>query len=348
MKRTASMVLGGLALVLLVFDSSHDVLPNSSAALPRQRSFRFVATVHVPVMPPGSRKLRLWIPLPYRDGYQTISDLKIDSPIGYKVRAEPEYRNRSAFFVIRPDDAASPFDVQVSFDAQRFEHRASLIASNDAPALPAVSTARFLEPDRLVPINGIIGDLSRAETQGATQPVEKARKIYDYIIATMRYDKSGEGWGRGDALWACDSHHGNCTDFHSLFIGMARAAGIPARFEIGFPLPADSHLGKISGYHCWAEFYVQGIGWIPVDASEAWKNPDKRDYFFGAIDENRILFSLGRDIRLNPAPQGVPLNFFVYPYAELDGKPFDGVRSDYWFKDSFVPLKHGSVSTGGH
>src|SRR3990167_7123427 len=134
------------------------------------------------------------------------------------------------------------------------------------------------------------------------QTLDKARALFSYVVSTMRYDKTGEGWGRGDALFACTARKGNCTDFHALFIGMMRAVGIPARFEIGFPLPADKSEGQIAGYHCWAQFYLEGVGWIPVDASEAWKNPSKRDYFFGAHDQHRVLFTRGRDIRFNPAP----------------------------------------------
>jgi transglutaminase-like putative cysteine protease len=198
---------------------------------------------------------------------------------------------------------------------------------------PLVSPDRFLLPDRLVPIDGVIGELSDQQTKDATQPIDKARRIYDYVVATMHYDHDGTGWGRGDAVWACNSKHGNCTDFHSLFIGMARAAGIPARFEIGFSLPTNAKAGAISGYHCWAQFYVNGVGWIPVDASEGWKNKEKRDYYFGATDQNRVMFSMGRDIRLKPAQKGEPLNYFVHPYAELDGKPFTDLKNEYTFRD---------------
>ncbi len=100
-------------------------------------------------------------------------------------------------------------------------------------------------------------------------------------------------------------------------IGMARSVGIPARFAIGLPLPEPRGSGEIPGYHCWAELYVDA-GWVPVDASEASKNPAKRDYFFGHHDENRLEFSRGRNLTLAPAQQGPPLNFFVYPYAEVD------------------------------
>ena len=102
---------------------------------------------------------------------------------------------------------------------------------------------------------------------------------------------------------------------------MARASGIPARFEIGFPLKAELETGSVDGYHCWAEFYIDGKGWIPVDSSEAQKNPDRHEYYFGSLDPNRVEFTKGRDLVLNPPQKGEPLNYFVYPYVEFDGKP---------------------------
>jgi transglutaminase-like putative cysteine protease len=198
---------------------------------------------------------------------------------------------------------------------------------------------RYLQPDKLVPLNGVIADLAKQQTAGAITPLEKARKIYDYVVSTMHYDKSGDGWGRGDAVWACDSKRGNCTDFHSLFIGMMRSSGIPARFEIGFPLPETASQGDIPGYHCWSEFYIQGMGWIPVDASEASKNPSKKDYFFGALDVNRVLFTYGRDIRLSSDQKGDPLNYFIYPYAEADGHPVTNLQKTFSFRDTWTPQR---------
>jgi transglutaminase-like putative cysteine protease len=99
----------------------------------------------------------------------------------------------------------------------------------------------------LVPLNGVIAELAKQQTAGDTTDLEKARHIYNYVLANMRYDKSGQGWGRGDAMWACSSKRGNCTDFHSLLIDMLRASGIPAGFEIGFSLPANKDEGDISG-----------------------------------------------------------------------------------------------------
>lgn len=299
------------------------------------RSLEMTTVTHVPAMPAGSHELRIWIPLPYTgtDAYQKVSRLKVESPVPYHIDHEPVYGDRYAYVVVKPSQAKQPFDVRVSFHVERFEHRVSLTPSNSAPALPHVELARYLEPDKMIPLNGEIGRLSARETKGAHGSIQKAHQIYEYILATMHYDHLGTGWGHGDAVWACNSKHGNCTDFHSLFIGMARAAGVPARFQIGYALPADAHSGALTSYHCWAEFYAKSIGWVPIDAALASQHPSKASYYFGAIDDNRVMFSMGRDIRLVPPQKGEPLNYAVYPYAELDGKPYDAITHDASFRD---------------
>jgi len=298
------------------------------------RSFEFTYVTRIPELPGGAKNSRIWIPLPQSGSYQTISELKIESPFPYTTHRDSEYGNEYVYLEVPAAKAAGPAEVRVHFQGTRQEHRVALGAQPIAAktGVDAGERQRFLQPDQRVPLGGIIGELSAQETKGIQDPVAKARAIYDYVIATMRYDKSGSGWGNGDAIWACTAKRGNCTDFHSLFIGMVRAAGIPARFEIGFPLPEDQRAGTIAGYHCWAEFYVAPYGWIPVDASEAWKHPEKKNYFFGAHDDNRLQFSVGRDIRLDPPQQGVPLNYFVYPYAEVDGKPL-ALESKFSFQD---------------
>ena len=298
------------------------------------RKFRFTYLVSIPALATETKSSRIWIPLPQSDQYQAIRDLKIEAPFTFAQHRDPEYGNEYLYLQVPASQASQPADVRVSFEATRYEHRVSLDGRSPVPTSRSTTPdlQRFLQPDRLVPLQGTIAELSAQQTQGLQDPLAKARAIYNYVVATMRYDKSGTGWGNGDAIWACTAKRGNCTDFHSLFIGMMRAAGIPARFEIGFPLPTDVHDGAVPGYHCWAEFYVEPYGWIPVDASEAWKHPDKKDYFFGAHDDNRVQFTRGRDIRLDPPQQGQPLNYFIYPYAELDGKPF-GLMSKFTFQD---------------
>lgn len=331
------MVLGLLLSAASLTLMARSRSPRSDQSLPVSRTFAFTYQVHVPASKDAPGKLLLWLPLPPQDPYQKIQDLQIDSPVARSQGRESEYGNSYVLFQPTPAQLDSGFDVTVHFVATRFEHKISLdspsakLAATNSSSSPDLQ--RYLEPDRLVPLNGVIADLAKQQTAGDTAPLAKARHIYDYVIATMRYDKSGEGWGRGDAIWACTSKRGNCTDFHSLFIGMMRASGIPARFEIGFPLPESKTEGDIPGYHCWAEFFLHGVGWVPVDASEAWKNPAKHDYFFGAHDVNRVFFTYGRDLRLSSSQHGDPLNYFIYPYAELNGKPFSGLQTHFSFRD---------------
>ncbi|MBA3242877.1 MAG: transglutaminase domain-containing protein [Acidobacteria bacterium] len=226
----------------------------------------------------------------------------------------------------------------MSFEVVRIERvQDGLRESSSAPGKEKADPdmARWIAPDRLVPLDENIRRWARevVDAAGARTDLEKASAIYNHVISTVKYDKTGKGWGRGDIYYACDARRGNCTDFHAVFIGYCRAVGIPARFSIGFSLPAQRGSGVISGYHCWAEFYATGIGWVPVDASEAAKDPARREYFFGAHDENRVEFTRGRDLVLAPRQRGEPLNFFVYPYAEVDGKMHAAVEKSFTYRD---------------
>lgn len=313
-----------------------------SSPRPQERSFVFAYEVQVPPAPAKQGQARLWIPLPQSDQHQSIRKLTLLSPAPYTQGRDPEYSNSYAVFTPTDAQMSSGYAVTLQFEVTRREHAQSVAPSHESTATSPVSATepmlrRYLQPDKMVPLNDTIAALAREKTAGATDPVEKAHRIYTYVATTMRYDKSGEGWGRGDEMWACDSKRGNCTDFHSVLIGMMRSSGIPARFEIGFPLPEGKTEGEIPGYHCWAEFYIQGIGWVPVDASEASKNPAKRDYFFGAVDADRVMFTYGRDLRLSPDHRGEPLNFFIYPYAEAGGRPLGGLKTHFAFRDLSPP-----------
>jgi len=283
---------------------------------------------------PAGEKLRIWIPAAHSDDFQEVKvlsatgDLPLKKPRGSKNGNEIYYGESS-----KAKQAELHFEIV--YDVVRHER---LTLGAYAPHLETVSLKekerqQDLAPNALVPVTGLPADLAARVTEGKTTTLDKARAIYDYVFTTMRYDKTGTGWGRGDVLYACNAKKGNCTDFHSLFIAMARSQGIPARFEIGFPLPADKHSSEIAGYHCWAEFFEPQHGWIPVDISEAWKHQEKRDYFFGAHDANRIQFTMGRDLELNPKQDGKALNYFVYPYVEVGGKEYSNVSDSFSFAD---------------
>ncbi|HUJ95177.1 MAG TPA: transglutaminase-like domain-containing protein [Terriglobales bacterium] len=282
----------------------------------------------------AGEKLRLWFPMAHSDDYQ---DVKVVSATGdLPLKKTHESRSGNEMYYAETGKAKeSELHFEVVYDVVRHEH---LTLGLERPhlaevQLPEKERKEYLQPDKLVPVTGLPAELAVKVTAGKTTQLDKARAIYDYVFTTMRYDKTGTGWGHGDVLYACDAKKGNCTDFHSLFIAMARSQGIPARFEIGFPLPADKHSGEIAGYHCWAEFFEPEHGWIPVDISEAWKHQEKRNYFFGAHDANRVQFTMGRDLELSPKQDGAPLNYFVYPYVEVAGKEYPNVSSAFSFAD---------------
>ena len=256
------------------------------------RTFSLTYQVSLKDVPPGARRVRVWIPRAVTDANQTVVLKKVDGPIHFRKTQETPLGNHMLYGeILHPQPGAS--DVTVEYEVTRKEYSrgdfAALQKADHQSARTPKDLARFLEPDRLVPIDGRIKELADENTRGLQGTVEKAHALYDFVFHTVRYDKTGTGWGRGDSLWVCDAKHGNCTDFHSLFISLARAEGIPARFEMGFPVP-DGTEGTIPGYHCWAEFFVNGLGWVPVDISEAWKAPSKHDYFFGALDATASSF----------------------------------------------------------
>jgi transglutaminase-like putative cysteine protease len=283
--------------------------------------------------------VRVWIPLAHSDASQDVRVVSKtgDSPL--KEVRQPEYGNQVLYAETGKAEKGE-YKFSVDYDVVRREH-VVLIKGKPAPdvkaaSAPKVELARLVEADRLVPVTGLPAELAAEQTKGATTQLEKAKDIYEYVFRTMKYDKTGTGWGHGDTLWACDSKHGNCTDFHSVFISMARSQKIPARFQIGFPLPADKTSAEIPGYHCWAEFYLDSAGWVPVDISEAWKHQEKHDYFFGAHDVNRVQFTQGRDLKLAPAQNGAPLNYFIYPYVEVGGKEYPNVSIAFSFEEPGV------------
>ena len=296
------------------------------------RHFTFHYAFTVKNLPQG-KKIRIWIPAAQSDPFQDVKIISAKGDLPLRKTREGKFGDEIYFA-----DSANASRPELNFDVEYDVTRRERVALNPAAHMVRASLTtkerdEDLQPDALVPITGLPAELAAKVTQGKAEPIDKARAIYDYVFSTMKYDKTGTGWGRGDVLYACDAKKGNCTDFHSLFIAMARSQGIPARFEIGFPLPDDKHSAEIAGYHCWSDFYVDGKGWIPVDISEAWKHPDKRNYFFGSHDVNRIQFSMGRDLRLNPPQDGEPLNYFVYPYVEVDGHEYSNVSLAFSFED---------------
>jgi transglutaminase-like putative cysteine protease len=277
---------------------------------------------------PKDASVKVWVPIAGTSAYQTVTLKEVDSPSEFEKNTEPKYNNEIGFFETKAGE--KPVEFNLVYNIVREE--ASI--DDSETTLTSEQKSQFLTANRLVPITGKPQELLTS-IKIPEKTIDKGQALYDLVEQHMKYDKSNAGYGNGDAVWACDSKTGNCTDFHSLFISLARSQSIPARFEIGFPLPVDKTSGKIGGYHCWAWFHVDGKGWAPVDISEADKHPELKDFYFGKLTRDRVAFSSGRDITLVPEAKSEPLNYFVYPHVEVDGKlwPKDKIELNFSFKE---------------
>jgi transglutaminase-like putative cysteine protease len=312
---TAHRICGALALLIaFVASASHAAV--APATQPSLRSFRFTYAATVTGLAPQQRA-RIWVPIPPNNEQQQADILSEHLPANAQTTREQKYGN-SVLYSEATADGSGVIPLSIVYRITRRECGESRLA--DGATLP---DDVWLQRDALVPVGG--RSLSLIEGKAVpSDPMVLARLLYDVVDDHMQYRKDKPGFGRGDADWACDSGFGNCTDFHSLFISLARANQIPARFEIGFPIAPASAKGAtpVAGYHCWAWCKPAGHAWVPVDISEANKHPDRRDYFFGHLDADRVAFSVGRDLTLTPPQDGPPLNYFVYPYVEVDHKPY--------------------------
>ncbi|MBV9865459.1 MAG: transglutaminase domain-containing protein [Abitibacteriaceae bacterium] len=297
-------------------------------------------------VPAGTKELRVWLPVPSNSEWQKVEDLKVTQDVQdniaspYKVTQERKYGNRMVYLDIKHPPSTVAATVQFTVQRKNMQ----VLGAPTAPVQVKMDMAqaiKLLAPDAKVPIGGRYGGIAQQVTLGKTSREDKMRAIFDHVVATMQYDykKESPEYGEGDVAFVCDYKKGNCSDLHSYMISLARSVGVPTILEYGFPiggipladpLPAT---GKIGGYHCWVWFQNAQGNWVPVDASDARKwldagQPEKKDYLFGNLipERSSVAFSRGRDITLAPAQKGGPLNYFIYPYAEADGKT---VKADW-------------------
>ncbi|HLF35117.1 MAG TPA: transglutaminase-like domain-containing protein [Cyclobacteriaceae bacterium] len=268
--------------------------------------FEFYYQVELPEI---KEDAKAWIPIARSDSFQTIELIRLKTPGKRKMLEEKQYDNLILYLEL--GEESSNKQIEIAYRVARREK---------GPYIEQTPVAGiYLESNLLVPVNTRFRSIANETLQGKHEEstLVQARVLYDYVIENMRYAKFGD-YGSGDAVYACDSKTGNCTEFHSLFIALARSAGIPARFAVGASIPSERNEGGIDGYHCWAEFYAEGKWW-PVDISEADKYSNLATYYFGRHPANRIELSRGRDLVVEPGPESGPINFHAYPVLEIDG-----------------------------
>jgi len=225
--------------------------------------------------------------------------------------------------------------------------------SNVRPASKA-ELQYFLQPHKNVPTDGIVKAKATEITKGANTDVEKARAIYEWIVDNTFRDPKVRGCGRGDIRFMLESGDlgGKCADLNALYVGLARASGLPARDVYGIRV-AKSELGYKSlgassekvtkAQHCRAEVYLAQFGWVPVDPADVRKvvleEPpgnralsdemvtSARKRLFGSWEMNWMAYNFAQDVEL-PGSNGTTLPFLMYPQARTAEGTLDSLDPD--------------------
>jgi transglutaminase-like putative cysteine protease len=212
----------------------------------------------------------------------------------------------------------------------------------------------YLRPTRLLPTDGIVRDTATQITKSSATDVEKARAIYEWIVDNTFRNPKTRGCGIGDIRFMLESRDlsGKCADLNALFVGLARAAGLPARDVYGIRIAA-SRLGYKSlgastaiiskAQHCRAEVYLENYGWTPVDPADVRKvvleeppgnlpldsEPvaNARRRLFGSWEMNWMAYNFAHDVSL-PGAHAAPIGFLMYPHAEVGGEQVDSLDPD--------------------
>ena len=324
----------------------------------KSRNFQFNYEVNIEST--NGKKLEIWIPIPQSNEVQTISNLNINTN-GLKYTIEDETIHKNKYLYINHlEGTKSNAKINLVFDVNRKEHQ-NMNYKNVKPQ-------NYLGSYNFVPTGGMFGEIISKNNLSKSN----IRKVYDFVLNGMHYGKPvsvdnkyyNEPWlypnikygmknvnrdeivnlynvaqnengnytfGKGNSIYACDIGVGNCTDYHSYFISLDRTMGVPARFHMGFPIP-EGDSGNVGGYHCWADYYIQGKGWYPVDISEADKDPNKKDYYFGTVSESRVEMMVGRDFELKGYDSGL-VNLFIYPIMEIDDQDSKSYTKKFTYKN---------------
>jgi len=222
--------------------------------------------------------------------------------------------------------------------------------------IEAADRARFVAATRMIPTDGIVRKTALAVTQGNRSDLEKARAIYDWIVENTFRDPTVQGCGLGNIRFMLETNNlgGKCADLNALFVGLARAAGIPARDVYGLRVAPSRLECKSLGVksevvttsqHCRAEVHLDGYGWVPVDPADVRKvileePPGKlpmddprvqrtRSRLFGSWEMNWIAFNYAHDVTL-PESTHAPLVYFMYPQAETEDGRIDSLDPEHF------------------
>ncbi|MGE3164856.1 MAG: transglutaminase family protein [Planctomycetota bacterium] len=313
--------------------------------------------------PEGASVVKAWLPIPAdSDRMQKVESFRVESPVPDRI-AHDELGNRY-LYVERGAPAGGDLVVRTTFSVTRSEVNADVDPAHTRPHTPdeLAQLGQYLVGSSQSVIDDNARELARTVVGNETNPVRIARQVYDAVLERVEYhvkdpkpdaQKTMKATGTGSSQKCFETCTGNCTDFHSLYAAVARAAGLPTREVYGsfFKGPLDGQ-DKDQSYHCWIEFHAPNIGWIPLDVAVAdifvadfhandhsrpraeltvangYNGPSSQwvEYYFGNLEERRVSWHWGRDLVLDPPQAGPPLFWNATGYAEADGKPVQVVR----------------------
>ncbi len=316
------------------------------------RTFEIRFHVEIPDATPSTR---VWLPLPLpRDTpYQrALGHEWTGNATSCKVEGEAAPGPMMIAAEWTSPETTSTLDVIMRVATKNIAvplHMPSMSASTKKPT--PVDLAQHLKPTTLMPTDGIVRETAVSITRGHKTSLAKARAIYDWVVERTHRDPKVQGCGLGDIRWMLETGNlgGKCADLNALFVGLSRAAGLPARHLYGIrvgPSKDFKSLGRAgtitTGQHCRAEVYLANLGWVPADPADVRKaileeRPDAkltdpdivrlRARLFGSWEMNWIAFNDTHDVRL-PGSSGKPLPYLMYPQAEIGGTRKNSVEAD--------------------
>jgi len=310
----------------------------------------------------SSEATQLWVPIPKSEDYSKLISFEYNGNFTTAKIVKNPY-NTKVLYVKWSKGIKPVLDIDFSLITKE---RTTDFSKATAKTNYSKDVQTYLKGTKHIPITKGLQKYANDIVKGAKTPLEKAKAIYDWTVTTMYRDDSIIGCGVGDAKKSLEEkiYGGKCTDISSVFVCLLRNAGIPAREAFGIRVgqsKISNACGKadekgfadITGaQHCKAEFYINGLAWVPCDPADVAKvqlaenlsNNDKKfkdvkEYFFGSWDMNWIAFNSARDFILEPKPTQYPLNMLGYPYAEVG----DDVKDYYNSKTFYYSYKSQEV-----
>lgn len=315
------------------------------AALPNEINGEVILSVMIDA-PDDNKGIRVWIPYPVSSGSQDISDVEINGNFSQSgIYGEKETGNLALYAEWKKPTKGRIITLKFNAAARELDKRNMPAEESGIP----VEIREYLKSTTFIPTDGKVREIALGITNDKQKISEKARSVYQWVVENTVRDPDVKGCGTGEVDKMLFKRGGKCADISSVFVSIARAAGVPAREVFGLRLGKKDDEDMTGGHHCWAEFYVPGYGWVPADPADVRKimlvdkldlkgAQGKIDYYFGAVDPYRIVLAKGgRGYYLNPRQNDGPLNYFMYPYAEINGKSVDWLagQADLKYKIMF-------------